>query len=413
MFRTQPAFSTRQSFRHMFSIIIVLALSSSHYVSAESGQPQSAEPVHRVPVIDVTDLYYPYEDPGDNLDLIAAYALPQIDLRAVILDASEAFRKPVADDLILWHDPNGPRDPGIISVSQLNYIFDRNVPFAVGPFTRMKSLDDQMRYVPRYQQQGIELLLKAVAESPEPVDILAFGSLRTIAVAFNRDPGLFRKHVRRIHISGGSSTENFEFGSSADHNKIPGGEWNVGLDPLAFIRIMRSGLPLDWYPCATKDGAFEYGKNNSYWKLPNLSFIQEMTPKLRNYMDFFWSKSTRSDFLRAMDVGIPNTLSTSRYREPHHVWETAIWLSAAHLKLVQRSNLHYAILPSIAVSTGDRIQPNDLLPIQAEVRDDGRVRFRVIQEPSSLHIYYRPDPAANEQALREALPQLYKNFRVP
>ena len=40
------------------------------------------------PVIDVTDLYTPYQDPGDNFDLVAAYALPQIDLKAVILDAT-------------------------------------------------------------------------------------------------------------------------------------------------------------------------------------------------------------------------------------------------------------------------------------------------------------------------------------
>jgi hypothetical protein len=369
--------------------------------------------VHRIPIIDVTDLYYPYEDPGDNFDLIAAFALPSVDLRAVILDATEPFRKPVADDPILWHDPNGPREPGLISVLQLNYIFDRNVPFAVGPFTRMKSLHDQMRDVPRFQQQGIELLLKTLAESRANVDIVSFGSLRVIAAAYNRDPALFRKRVRRIHITAGSSTEHYEFGTSADHNKIPGGEWNVGLDPLAFIRIMQSGLPIDWYPCATKDGAFEYGTHNSYWKLPDLEFIEEMPPKLKNYMDFFWSKSMRSDFLRAMDVGTPNALATGRYREPYHVWETAVWLNIANLKLVQRADGHYRMVPAKAVGSGDRILPNDLLPILLQIRDDGRVSFQLVPRASSLRIYYRPDPAANEQGFREALPELYKSFRVP
>ena len=31
----------------------------------------------RVPVIDITDLYHPPQDPGDNLDLIAAYGCPR------------------------------------------------------------------------------------------------------------------------------------------------------------------------------------------------------------------------------------------------------------------------------------------------------------------------------------------------
>ena len=50
--------------------------------------------LHRISilVIDVTDLYHMDQDPGDNLDLITAYALPQIDLKAVILDCSRRFR---------------------------------------------------------------------------------------------------------------------------------------------------------------------------------------------------------------------------------------------------------------------------------------------------------------------------------
>ena len=55
----------------------------------------------RTPIIDVTDLYHPYQDVGDNFDLVAAYALPEIDLRAVILDAHESFRKPVSDHPLL------------------------------------------------------------------------------------------------------------------------------------------------------------------------------------------------------------------------------------------------------------------------------------------------------------------------
>ena len=91
----------------------------------------------KVPLIDVTDLYHPPQDPGDNLDLIAAYALPEVDLRAVVLDCTAAFRKPVADFAGLPPDPSGPRDPGFIPVTQLNYIFNRAVPCAAGPFETM------------------------------------------------------------------------------------------------------------------------------------------------------------------------------------------------------------------------------------------------------------------------------------
>jgi hypothetical protein len=72
---------------------------------------------------------------GDNFDLITPYALPEVDLRAVVLDCTEPFRQPVAKDPGpgLFPDPNGPREPGFIPVLQLNHLFGRNVPAATIP----------------------------------------------------------------------------------------------------------------------------------------------------------------------------------------------------------------------------------------------------------------------------------------
>src|SRR5271157_3099090 len=117
----------------------------------QAARPNSS----RVPIIDITDLYHPFQDPGDNLDLIYAFGFPEIDLRAVILDVTDAFRRPLSNAPFMWHDPNGPREPGIIPVSQLNYIFDRQIPYAVGPFTAMRSTEDKMLNLPAFQQTGI------------------------------------------------------------------------------------------------------------------------------------------------------------------------------------------------------------------------------------------------------------------
>ena len=129
------------------------------------GQPDrtKASPAkrRRVPIIDVTDLYQPFQDPGDNFDLLTAYALPEVDLKAVILDTHDPFRKAVSDHPILHDsDKNEPRDPGFIPVLQLNYIFNRNVPAAAGPFTVMKTPEDKMLNIPGFQQQGVDLILK-------------------------------------------------------------------------------------------------------------------------------------------------------------------------------------------------------------------------------------------------------------
>jgi hypothetical protein len=93
--------------------------------AADANAPRPA--TQRVPLIDVTDLYHPHQDVGDNFDIIAAYALPEIDLKAVILDSTEKYRR----------DGNG-RDAGFIPVLQMNTLFDRDVPCATTPYTALR-----------------------------------------------------------------------------------------------------------------------------------------------------------------------------------------------------------------------------------------------------------------------------------
>jgi len=191
----------------------------------------AAEPV---PLIDVTDLYHPYQDVGDNFDILAAYALPEVDLRAIVLDCTEPFRQPVAKDpgSGLFQDTNGPREPGFIPVLQLNHIFGRNVSCATVPFARMTTAGDKLLDAPPFQQQGIELILKTLRESAQPVHIVSFGSARAIAAAYNREPALFRNKLARLHLCAGGSSP------PAAHYI----EWNVALDPLAIVCLLGTKL---------------------------------------------------------------------------------------------------------------------------------------------------------------------------
>ena len=375
-------------------LLLIAPLFCAQAPPAEASQATQ----HRVPIIDVTDLYQPFQDPGDNFDLVTAYALPEVDLKAVILDANGPFRKPVSDHPILHDaDKNGPRDPGFISVLQLNYIFNRNVPFAAGPFTMMKTPEDKMVDVPEFQQQGVDLILKVLKESPEPVTILSFGSARSIAVAYNRDPKLFRRKVKRILLSAGSSSLGYL-------------EWNIALDPNAAVRLLRSHLRVDIYPCATKDGPFSYEPHNSYWKLPDLHFVEQMQPQLRRYLDFALGRVCRCDFLRAMEEDSPAEVN-ELHSHPHHVWETALWMEVSNRRLVQHNDGSYAIVAADRVLPTDTLLVNQLLPVSLTVADDGTFTFSRATSKTNFRLYDRGDPHLNERALQQALPQLYLSYR--
>ncbi|GAB3948882.1 hypothetical protein GCM10029976_080880 [Kribbella albertanoniae] len=317
-----------------------------------------------VPVISITDLDHPPEDPGGNVDLIMAYGLPELDLRAVILEA---------------------RDPGIAAVTQLNAIFGRNVPTAWCPSTRMSDPTDRMCDAPPAQQRGIDLLIHALADSPEPVHLLSFGSARPVAVAYNRAPKLFREKVARVHLSAGTA-----------------------MDPQAVIRIVDSGLPLSLYPVAADD---MYDSHNTYWMLPDLKWIEEMHPWLCRYLGYtLGGRSPQPDFLRVLDDDAPADSMADIYHRTHSVWETAAWMQVAGRVLVRRTDGCHSIIPATEVSAGDTVIRNEQVPCTVRATPNGRYEFE-LGGGGRTSVFVRDDPFEYEQAMADALPDLYQSFR--
>lgn len=361
-------------------------------------------------VIVITDCYHPYQDPGDNLDLIQGFANKEVNLLGIVLDITDAFRKDTADHPTLWKDPRGPREAGIIPVEQLNYIFNRNVPFAVGPMSLMKSENDKMLDAPGFEQQGVELLLQLLRESSGSVEILSFGSARILAVAYNRDSALLKQKIKQIHISAGTASKNHELGKDAGANSIPGGEWNVALDVFSFTRMLRSGLPIALYPCAGKDGGFIKDQNNTFYYLNDLSFLRDMDPKLQRYIDYAFDMRLQHDFLRNMEGPAPYSAGKKIQFEKFSVWESAIWLEVLDYDIVKNTN-GYALKKRSAIKKEDKIAESGLRDcILTEIRNDGRFQFEYKNSPSNIKIYFRSDVEENEKALNEIIPALYKSY---
>ncbi len=369
-------------------------------VRAGGALPISPERGPRVPVVDITDLYHPPQDPGDNLDLIAAYALPEVDLRAVVLDVTQRYRRPYqAPDGGLYSDPLGGRDPGFIPVWQLNWIFNRQVPCAAAPFEPMRGPEDRMEDAPPFQQAGISLLLDTLRQSPEPVEIVSFGSARPLAVALNREPELLREKTRRVRLCAGAAPAGYL-------------EWNVQLDVHAFVRVLQSDLPLALYPCATETDVFVLGPHNTYWLLPDLSLIRRVAPQLRRYIAYAFERSSRVDFLAAMEDE-PSGEAVDRIAAlPHNVWETDVWMHTAGRRLVRRAGGEHRILPPASVLDTDTDLTPEIRPCRIDVRPDGHFDFTLSDSPERAGIFHRPDPPAHQRALIEALPELYASFSV-
>jgi len=398
MFRTVPI--NNFGMRFMSFILPVVCLFCFSQIC--SGQPFHIG--EKTPVVVITDLYVPAQDVGDNLDLINAYILPGVELKAVLLDCHNEFRKKIAANAGkgLYMDEDGPRDPGYSAVEQLNYIFNRDIPYGVGPMAPMKSKGDRMEYISDYENKGIELLKRILEQADEPVTIVSFGSLRILAVANNRYHDLMRKKVREIHISAGTGNNDRSFL-----------EWNVALDTVAFVSVMESGLPLNIYPCAAgrvsgadtlKFNAFVKDNNNTFYLLSSLGFVNSYPDKLKNYIQYALSRETKPGYLIMLDS--TSAAEKSFFDRPHRTWETAIWMQVAGLKLVRHSNGVIEILPEKLLQGDDEVLDEYLRRCTIEVDDSGLFTY-VYTVKGKWSVYEREDPEKYEKWMNEALPRFY------
>ena len=164
-------------------------------------------------------------DPDDHIDLATTFALEEFDLRAILLDRAMSAHEM----------RQNAREPGFVPVMQLCFLTGRAVPVAAGPSTPLRSTGDRALDRPANQQAAVELTLKALRESPAPAYVQVLGSARILMAAYNRDPKLVKSKVRAVLLNAGSSAE-----SSM--------EWNVEIDTPAYVALMRSELPVEWYP---------------------------------------------------------------------------------------------------------------------------------------------------------------------
>jgi hypothetical protein len=140
-----------------------------------------------------------------------------------------------------------------------------------------------------------------------------------------------------------------------------------------------------------------------------------MEPSLRRYLGFALQRVARMDYLRAMEEDWPALSAPEAFRTltgwEHKVWETAVWQNITGRKLVRRADGSCRILRLEELRADDCVVPEEMIPVDVKVSDDGHFDATPTSQPTAFRLYHRPDPAANQAALRDALPALYLSFR--
>lgn len=112
---------------------------------------------------------------------------------------------------------------------------------------------------------GVDLLLDTLAAVDESVTIITVRGLDQLADAYRRDPDLFHAKIERVVVFAGDP---------ADRAPV---EYNVALDPVAFVTVMSSGLPIRWVP-SFDGGLWQAGTRSSFVQTDQAALLPASLP---------------------------------------------------------------------------------------------------------------------------------------
>jgi hypothetical protein len=366
----------------MYAILATLGLVLAMVSSAAGANDPSGR---TVPILYSTDLHHPHQDPDDHFDLATLFALDEFDLRGIILDCGDRQQK----------------QPGRIPVEQMMHLTGRKVPFAIGLGSPLRSPADDGRDQPPEFQGAVALILDVLRQSDRKVTIFTTGSLRDVAAALNRDPELFRRKAGRLYVNIGDS------GAAGG-----GQEYNVGLDPQAYVCVMRSGLDVYWCPCF--DGGVRKRDRGyaTYWQFVHKDVLETAPTGLQNWFIYALVKPDADPIAFLWQ---PQDEATRRrvWSMRRNMWCTAPLLHGAGRRVVETSPGRWVAEPA-----GSRAQKDDtpfaFVPARVSVDDSARATLHLGEstEGRPCHVFKILDEARYDRIMTSCLRELFAGLRV-
>ena len=345
----------------------------------------------KIPLIHCTDLFHPPDDPDDHVDLATVLALPQFDVRAIILD--QGVRQAAS--------------PGKIPVEQMAALTGRKTPYATGLGTPLRYPEDDGRNQFSFYQAGAELILRVLRESEEKVVFTIVGSARDVAAAYNRDPGLFHQKVARLYFADGNS-------AGRDF------QWGPLLDPQAYLRLMALDLPIYWCPAfggqdTLEDmaaGRFKPDKYRVYWRFRQSEIFSALPAPLQNYFLYALSRKDAAvvDPIAYLREPVEETLRDQQWKEIRHMWSTAAIYDAAGCDLYRKEDSWVASPDS--VPGFEKVRVYEFVPARVSVDRNLRATLDFAKPAQDFKIFHLPETTIYEPAMESSLRRLLSQLTL-
>ncbi|MBI3920893.1 MAG: hypothetical protein HY318_05685, partial [Armatimonadetes bacterium] len=361
-------------------LAILVSVGCPNAARAAGSGPQR----RHVPVIYCTDLLHPPDDPDDHFDLAALYAMDELDLRLIVLDQGDKQLQ----------------RPGALPVWQLNRLTGRSVPAVIGLGRRLKSPIDPALDQPGEFQNGVAMILRTLRDSPDPVMIATVGSVRDVVAAFNRDPSLFHRKVGKL----------MAFLGDASHPTFR--EYNVDLDPMAYIGLMRSRLPIYWVPCFD-GGPWKNEGHASYWRASQGDLLAKASDEVLQYFIYaLWKKPGDQAFF--LSTPVDQEKKQQLFAGMRNLWGAALLGTLSGRRVVLEGD-NYRSVTKESPEAKRHAMSEDLYGFSAvdlSITDDGGVQYGTAPNSHRMRRFEVRNPAKYAQGLTAATAALLSKIRI-
>lgn len=379
--------------------ILSMAPAFCNRLSAREPDPQKPSDeaplasTHKpVPMIHVTDLYRPYNDPDDHWDLACAYALARrgdADLLGVFIDHPHREQN---------------TDPDVLAVAQMNFLTGKAVPVMVGS-PRWIEPEDAAKAENEPALRGIRSLLEILRRSPQPVVISVLGSCRDVALAGRLEPDLFAAKCAAVYLNAGSGTP--------DEAKAGRLEWNVQLDPRAYAAMFELPCPVYWMPCFEVAPLFHVSEYGTFYRFRQGDVLPHLSDGVQNFFAYMFlqggseagratAESLRPNWLRYLEGPKNPQLSARVNAMDRNMWCTGGFLHAVGKTVTRDGQIVPLGHAKDPVFTFD--------PVQITCSEKGVTRWQAgASSPKRLLFHVRDPqqyPAAMTSALKSLLAEL-------
>ena len=353
------------------------ALAAMHYPGNMAyGRIRKEKTPVATPMIHVTDLYRPHEDPDDHWDLASVYALAysgNIDLQGILID---------------FPPEKTYGDPDMMGIAQMNYLTGLVVPATTGAHYIMKNKNDIPPTDNKIEYQGVNRIIETLKKSPFPVVINILGASTDIAIASKREPELFKNKCKAIYQNAGCAYTTRE-------NKT---DYNVHLNPSAYAAVFDAPCPVYWLPVFHERTKFEVGEYGSYYHFLQKDILPYLSKRLQNYFLYMFEKKAGPKWLAYLN-GEPDQELIARYGSmQRNMWCTAGFFHAAGKKITPEGEI------VSARSTKDSLF--SFKPVKMTCDDSGYTSWAPGNQSKKRYILHINDTKNYQKAMTTALKNL-------